>query len=176
MGIGDESWKSGMGSDMEEKIMKTFGKAMSHGNPAWVPTPKYGAEGIYYLSRYLWTHGWKRLAYCLKFFNTIIFRNYIPPQAAIGERLDLPHGGFGVVVHIDTAIGSDAIIHHSVTIANGGARIGDRVYIGAGATIIGAVNIGNDVKIGANTVVNFDLPDGVTVVGPKGSIVRRPPN
>jgi len=44
-------------------------------------------------------------------------------------------------------------------------RIGDRVYIGAGATIIGDINIGDDVIIGANATVTKDVPDGMTVVG-----------
>lgn len=87
--------------------------------------------------------------------------------------MDLPHGGFGVVMHEDTCIGDDAIIFHNVTIANGGARIGARVYIGTGVTIIGAVNIGDDVKIGANTIVNFSIPDGSTVIGTSGRIIKQ---
>ncbi|MCD4722095.1 MAG: hypothetical protein K8S13_19870 [Desulfobacula sp.] len=74
-------------------------------------------------------------------------------------------------MHKDTVIGDDPIIFHNVTIANGGARIGDRVYIGCNATIIGNVTIGDDVTIGAHAVVNFDIPDGATVVGPLGNII-----
>ena len=76
-------------------------------------------------------------------------------------------------MHHDTEIGSDAIIFHNVTIANGGARIGDRVYIGTGAVIIGKVSIGNDVVIGANAVVNFDIPDGGLALGPKATLKNR---
>jgi len=146
---------------------------MKHQNMFWVPNRKFGAERLYYLSRNLYLHGFRRLAYILKFINTLVFRNYIAPQTAIGKRLDLPHGGFGIVMHEDTIIGDDAIIFHNVTIANGGARIGDRVYIGTGVTIIGAIKIGNDVKIGANTVVTFDVPSGTTVVGMKGQIIEK---
>ncbi len=87
--------------------------------------------------------------------------------------MQLNHGGFGVIMHRNVKIGDDAIIFQNVTIGNGGASIGDRVYIGAGAVIIGSITIGNDVSIGANTVVNFDVPDKSTVVGVKGRILKR---
>ncbi len=47
------------------------------------------------------------------------------------------------------------------------------MYIGTGAVIIGPVTIGNDVAIGANAVVNFDVPDGAVVVGPLARIVKK---
>lgn len=50
--------------------------------------------------------------------------------------------------------------------------IGDNVYIGAGAKIIGNVHVGNNVKIGANCVVFMDVPDNCTVVMPKPRIIR----
>lgn len=58
-------------------------------------------------------------------------------------------------------------------IGNGVARIYHRAYIGAGAVIIAAVKIRNDVAIGANSVVNFFVLDGGTVVGPKAKILQR---
>ena len=140
-------------------------------NPKAVEYRERGAEKIYYISHRLYKRGFKRTAMVFKRLNQLLFRVYIPPQVKIGKRLQLPHGGFGVVMHEDTVIGDDAIIFHNVTIANGGARIGDRVYIGTGAVIIGAVRIGNDVTIGAHAVVNFDVPEGSTVVGPKARII-----
>lgn len=139
-------------------------------NPLSVKYRRWGAEWIYYRSRCLYQRGWRRLAYGLKVLNTILFRSYIPPQAAIGERLELPHGGFGLIVHEDTVIGDDAIIFHNVTIGNGGARIGNRVYLGSGVTILGAVTIGDDVVIGAGAVVTFDVPAGSYVAAPKGKL------
>lgn len=131
---------------------------------------KWGTERIYYLSHSLSKSGWCKLSYLFKYLNLIIFRCFIPPEVVIGKRLDLPHGGFGVVIHRNTKIGDDAIIFHNVTIAEGGAIIGDRVYIGTGAVIIGSVVIGDDVKIGANCIVNFDVPSNSTVVSPIASI------
>jgi serine O-acetyltransferase len=142
-------------------------------NPKVVPHKKWGAEQLYYWSHWLWRRGNKKLAYGLKYLNVMIFRNFIPPEVQIGHRLDLPHGGFGVVIQRDTVIGDDAVILHGVTIADGGVRIGHRVYIGTGAVIVGPSVIGDDVRIGANTVVNFDVPAGATVVGGKGRIILR---
>lgn len=141
-------------------------------NSRSVPHPKWGAEHIYYLSNRLYRNNFKLFAWILKRINQFVFHVNIQPQVVIGERLELAHGGFGIVMHADTKIGDDAIIFHNVTIGNGGARIGDRVYIGTGAVIIGAQKIGNDVAIGANAVVSFDVPDNSTVVGPKGRILE----
>jgi len=139
-------------------------------NPRSVDYEQRGAEKLYYLSHKLHIANYNKLAALIKRINQSIFKVNIYPQVKIGEGLQLPHGGFGVVMHHDTTVGKDAIIFHGVTIGNGGARIGDRVYIGTGAVIIGKVNIGNDVVIGANAVVTFDIPDKGLVVAPKSTI------
>lgn len=74
-------------------------------------------------------------------------------------------------MHRDTIIGDDAIIFHNVTIADGGITIGDRVYIGTGATILGPISIGDDVVIGSNTFIDFDIPSNSKVVGYKARII-----
>jgi len=142
-------------------------------NTKSVQHPHWGVESIYYFSNLLHRNNFIFLSWIFKRLNQILFHVNIPPQVSIGTRLELPHGGFGVVIHADTVIGDDAIIFHNVTIGNGGARIGDRVYIGTGAVIIGSVTIGNDVSIGANAVVNFDIPSNTTVVGPKATVVKK---
>ena len=147
---------------------------MTFQNPRSVEHPSWGAERIYYMSHFFHSKG-KAGSVASSFFkrlNQVLFHVNIPPQVCIGKRLELAHGGFGIVMHHDTVIGDDAILFQNVTIGNGGARIGHRVYIGAGAVIIGSVKIGDDVTIGANAVVNFDIPSGRTVVGPKSKIVE----
>ena len=67
-------------------------------------------------------------------------------------------------------IGEDVVIGHQVTIGNRNGlvavpRIGDRVYIGAGAKILGGVTIGDDVIIGANAVITKDVPTARIAVG-----------
>lgn len=77
----------------------------------------------------------------------------------------------GIVIAGDTVIGQNCTIFHQVTIGideiknDGAPIIGDNVFIGAGAKIIGNVCIGNDSRIGANAVVTKDVPEKVTVVG-----------
>jgi serine O-acetyltransferase len=147
---------------------------MESKNKRYWPHAQWGAEALYYLSHRLWKRGFKRLALLLKYLNTALFRVYIDSPAQIGVRLDLPHGGFGVVIALDVKIGDDAIIFHNVTIGHvrpGPIIIGDRLYVGTGASILGPVRIGNDVTIGANALVTFDVPDGATVVGPEARIV-----
>lgn len=74
-----------------------------------------------------------------------------------------------------TVLGKNIVIQHSVTIGEiGGATpvIKDNVYIGAKATIIGGVTIGNSAKIGAGAVVITDVPDGCSAVGVPAKIIK----
>jgi serine O-acetyltransferase len=95
----------------------------------------------------------------------------LPYTAKVGQRVIFEHQ-HGIVVHGHCVIGDDCIIRQGVTLGNktldkpyDAPVIGDRVNIGAGAKILGAVIIGNDVAIGANAVVINDVPAGRTVVG-----------
>ena len=54
-----------------------------------------------------------------------------------------------------------------------GAHIGDNCILGAGSTLVGDITIGNNVKVGTNCVVNFDVPDNSTVVVQKARIIKR---
>jgi serine O-acetyltransferase len=101
----------------------------------------------------------------------------IQPQATIGEGLYIGHGGS---VHIGgkAVLGNNCNISQEVTIGvagrgdrRGTPRIGDRVFIGAGAKILGAIEIGNDVAIGANSVVTKSLPDRAVAVGIPANII-----
>lgn len=103
----------------------------------------------------------------------------IHPGAQIGKRLVIDHG-MGVVIGETAIIGDDCIIFHGVTL--GGVKfdpvkrhptVGHRVFIGTGAKILGPINIGNDVKIGANAFVLRDVPSGCTVIGNPMQIVER---
>jgi len=147
---------------------------MESRNKRYWPHPRMGAEALYYLSHRLWKRGFKRSAHLVKFLNVILFRTYIDCPARIGLRLDLPHNGFGVVIGYDVEIGDDAIILHNVTIGHarpGPVIIGHRFCAGAGAIILGPLRIGDDVTVGANTTVTFDVPDGATVVSQKARII-----
>lgn len=78
------------------------------------------------------------------------------------------HKGFGVVINPRTKLGKQVTIQHAVTIGeigDGVPVIGDNVYIGAKAMIIGGIKIGDNVKIGAGAVVLHDVPPGCTAIG-----------
>jgi serine O-acetyltransferase len=95
----------------------------------------------------------------------------IPFTAQIGRRVVIEHQS-GIVIHGASVIGDDCVIRQGVTLGNrhlnrpGEAPIlGDRVNVGAGAKILGAVRIGDDACVGANAVVLADVPAGCTAVG-----------
>jgi len=88
---------------------------------------------------------------------------------ALPEDVFLPHP-FGIVISSGTKIGKDVVIGHQVTLGNRNGEmappeIGDRVYIGAGAKILGSVKIGSKAIIGANAVITKNVPEGAKVVG-----------
>jgi len=100
----------------------------------------------------------------------------IHPGATIGRRLVIDHGA-GVVIGETAEVGDDVLIYHQVTLG-GRARgrfkrhptIGDRVLIGAGAKVIGAITVGDDAKIGANALVVKDVEPGGVIVGIPGKV------
>jgi serine acetyltransferase len=95
----------------------------------------------------------------------------LPYSVAVGRRTVIHHQGL-LVVNGWCSIGDDCILRHGVTVGlryldrpTEVPRIGNRVNIGVGAVILGGIVIGDDVQIGANSVVLHDAPAGSTVVG-----------
>jgi serine O-acetyltransferase len=108
----------------------------------------------------------------------------IPSSAVIGRRLRVAHQ-HGIIVHPETVMGDDCMIRQGVSIGisrvgrGAGARrvapiLGDRVEVGAGAAVIGAVTVGDDVTIGPNAVVMTDVPDNSMVISPIPRTIPRP--
>lgn len=92
----------------------------------------------------------------------------------IGEGLFIAHGN-GTFIGA-RKIGKRCFVHHQVSIGYdfyNAPVIGDNVYIGVGAKIIGDIKVGSNVKIGANAVVIKDIPDNCTVVGVPAKIVKQ---
>src|SRR5690348_5477737 len=93
----------------------------------------------------------------------------IPAEASIGQGLLIHHFG-GIIIHSAAIIGENCTIYHGVTLGDrggyGGApRIGHRVLIGAGAKLIGEIEVGDDCVIGANAVVHTSVPANHLAVG-----------
>jgi serine O-acetyltransferase len=102
----------------------------------------------------------------------------IHPGAKIGKGFFIDHG-MGIVIGETAEIGNNVTMYHQVTLGGTGKHtgkrhptIGNNVLIGAGATILGPLKVGDDSKIGAQSVVLTDVPEGATVVGHPGRVVR----
>jgi serine O-acetyltransferase len=128
----------------------------------------------------------RALRYCVYPFAQLLLGRYryrlgisIPPETCIGSGFYIGHFG-GIVVNRRSVIGRNCNISQGVTLgqSNRGAKtgcpvVGNNVYIGPGAKIVGAIMIGNDVAIGANCVVTRDVPDHSVVVGVPGKVVSQ---
>lgn len=103
----------------------------------------------------------------------------LPPQAAIGPGLFIPHPGY-IIVAFNSKIGRCCTLTQGVSIghAAGGEVlsfeapvIGNRVYIGPGAAVLGPLNIGDDVLIGPNAVVTRSIPSRAVVAGNPARVI-----
>ncbi len=102
----------------------------------------------------------------------------LPKYTKVGKGLYIGHFG-GIIVSPYTEIGEFCHLSHDVTIGVGGRgeksgvpTVGNRVFIGPGARIFGPIKIGDDVAIGANSVVTKDVPDRAVVMGIPAQIVN----
>jgi len=102
----------------------------------------------------------------------------IHPAARIGREFFIDHGA-GVVIGETAVIGNRVTLYQGVTLGGTGFQrgkrhptLGDNVTVGSGAKLLGPIAVGDNAKIGANTVVVEDVPPGATVVGNPGHPVR----
>ncbi len=122
---------------------------------------------LYRSANLLHRRGVRVLPQLLSRLNLTLYGLDIPPSVPIGPGLYVPHP-VGTVVMAER-IGANVTLVSGVTIGMRNEprfpRIGDNVYVGAGARVLGGVEVGSDVSIGANAVVIHDVPDGATAVG-----------
>ncbi|BDZ45213.1 serine O-acetyltransferase EpsC [Naasia aerilata] len=123
------------------------------------------------VSSRLWRLGLRLPARMLSQFARFLTGIEIHPGARIGRRLFIDHG-MGVVIGETAEVGDDVLMYHGVTLGGTSLRhekrhptVGDRVVIGAGATLLGPVVIGSDTLIGAGAVVLHDAPPHSLLVG-----------
>jgi serine O-acetyltransferase len=131
------------------------------------------------ISHWLWRRGLKLPGRWVSHLFRALTGIEIHPGATIGPGFFIDHG-MGVVIGETAAIGADVTLYHGVTLGGTslakGKRhptLGDRVVVGAGAKILGAITIGADSRIGANAVVVKSVPPNSVVVGIPGQIVKR---
>jgi serine O-acetyltransferase len=129
----------------------------------------------YRFARWLYEHRVPALPVFVNYLVRFLFAAWIPASAKIGKRVKFGYGGLGIVIHGSTQIGDDVVIAQNVTIAgkNGGVpTIGNNVYVGAGAKILGGVTVGTGSIVGANAVVVKDVPARSMVAGVPARIIR----
>lgn len=139
-----------------------------------------GLHAVWFHRAAHWLYRHKRyvLARAISQFARILTGIEIHPGARIGKRLFIDHGT-GVVIGETAAIGDDVLLYQGVTLGGTGNErgkrhpsIGSRVVIGTGSAILGNIRLGDDVKVGAGSVVVHSVPEGCTVVGIPARVVR----
>ena len=142
--------------------------------------PGVHALAIHRLSHRLWHWNLKWLARLLSHIGRFLTGIEIHPGARIGRGFFIDHG-MGVVIGETAEIGDDCTLYHGVTL--GGTTwqrekrhpsLGNNVVVGAGAKILGPVVIGDNARVGSNSVVTKDVPANATVVGIPGHVVPPP--
>ena len=133
----------------------------------------------YRFTHWLWNHQFRLLARWLSQVARFLTGIEIHPAAQIGSRLFIDHG-MGVVIGETSIIGNDVTLYQGATLGGTGKEklkrhptIGNGVVIGAGAKILGNIQVGNNSRIGAGSVVLRDVPDDSTIVGVPGHVILR---
>ena len=164
-----------------EDVRSVFVRDPAARNVFEVLTCYSGVQAVlfYRLTHFLWRY---RLYWLARFISTIarwVTGIEIHPGAIIGRRFFIDHG-MGVVIGETAIIGDDCMLYHGVTL--GGTTwdkvkrhptLKNGVVIGAGAKILGPIILGENVRVGSNSVVVRSIDDNETVVGIPGRIVRK---
>ena len=164
-----------------EDVRSVFARDPAARNVFEILTCYSGVQAVifYRLTHFLWRY---KLRWLARFISTLarwITGIEIHPGAVIGRRFFIDHG-MGVVIGETSIIGDDCMLYHGVTV--GGTTwdkvkrhptLKNGVVIGAGAKILGPVTLGNNVRVGSNSVVVRSIDDNETVVGIPGRIVRK---
>jgi len=152
--------------------------------------PNFSNPGLWVLTVYrygrwarnirIWGIRWicDRIYWILHSLVSTLTTVHLPREVKIGKCFHMIHP-MSIMIHPRTVIGDHVGIMHEVTLGTKGTRgapvIGNHVFIGAGAKIIGAVRIGDNVDIGANAVVLKDVPPDSLVVGNPGRVIEKGP-
>lgn len=147
----------------------------------WLYYPGFQAIIAHRFLHWLWNFKNPISCFFARWFQymvKIITNIEIHPGAKIGENFFIDHGS-GVVIGETTIIGNDVTLYQGVTLGGVSTKkekrhptLGSNIVVGAGAKVLGNIEIGDYVQIGANSVVVKDVPSGSTVVGIPGRIIK----
>jgi serine O-acetyltransferase len=163
---------------MREDIQTVFAKdpAAKSVSEVILCYPGLHAIWVHRIAHFLWKHKFFLIARLISLFTRWLTGIEIHPGAKIGRRFFIDHG-MGVVIGETAEIGDDVLLYQGVVL--GGTTLekkkrhptlGNSVVVGAGATVLGAITIGDGARIAAGSVVVHDVPSGATVVGVPGRI------
>lgn len=132
---------------------------------------------LHRISSYLDSRKIPLLPKLIKALIFILFNSVVPPSTKIGKNSKFAYGAIGVVLHSNATIGDNVIIGQNVTIGRqldpeGIPKIGNNIYISAGARVLGGITIGDNVIIGANAVVVKDVPPNSIVAGVPAKVIK----
>ncbi len=168
-----------MFSRIREDVGCVFKRDPAARNVFEVITTYPGIHAVFFhrISHWLWRYKlcWvaRTLSNCARWVTGI----EIHPGATIGRRFFIDHG-MGVVIGETAEIGDDCTLYHGVTLGgtswNAGKRhptLGNNVVVGAGAKVLGPINLGDGARVGSNAVVVKSVPENATVIGVPGHLV-----
>lgn len=169
-----------MFSRLKEDIACIFERDPAARNTFEILTSYPGLHAIlmHRLTHSLWKSGFYWLARALSHFARWITGVEIHPGASIGRRFFIDHG-MGVVIGETAVIGDDCTLYHGVTLGGTSWKKGKRhptlgcnVVVGAGAKVLGPMEISDGARVGSNAVVVKSVPAGATVIGVPGRLVE----
>ncbi|WP_456393898.1 serine O-acetyltransferase [Nitratifractor sp.] len=153
--------------------------ALHNGFELFFNYPGVWALFFYRISHALYRRGWRFLPRLISAVGQFLTTVDIHPGAQLGRRIFIDHAT-GVVIGETAVVGDNVLIYQQVTLGGVSLSSGKRhptveegVVIGAGAKVLGAITIGRDSKIGANSVVIKDVPPGCTAVGVPARVAQR---
>jgi len=168
-------------NSLRDEINSVYGRDPAARNAFEIVTCYAGFQAVvgHRVTHWLWLRNAKTLARWLAQVMRLFTGIEIHPGATIGPRFFIDHG-MGVVIGETAEVGADVTLYHGVTLGgtslSHGKRhptLGDRVVVGAGAKILGAITIGDDTRVGANAVVIKSVPANAVVVGVPGQNIAR---
>jgi len=168
-----ENIKADFNREVEHSTYKGQLRKVLHG----VTSPGFQAVAGYRLTHWLAKKRIPLIGVIIQRFVEVWTGVSISPQTRIGPGLSIYHFG-GVIINQDAVLGAHCTLHHDVTIGNknpGGPSptLGDNVMIGAGARLLGGIQIGDNAQIGANAVVLTDVPANAVAVGIPAKIIKK---
>ncbi len=163
-----------------EDIKATYRNDPACRNIEFLLYPGFHAVTFHRFIHMLWKLRIPFIPRLLSEINRFLTGLEIHPGAQIGPGLFVDHG-MGVVIGETTVIGRNCVLFHNVTLGGTGKHvgkrhptIGDNVFIGTGAILLGPITVGSNVKIGANSfIVMCDVPPDCTVAGTPARIIKR---